>query len=142
MDQVGLGYGTGSGGYREWEHCPYCGAPLRPDTKGPGYGRGPGMRPYNRGEGPGYWRGPGMMHRDWDWGRQYGPRPGWQYQEPQKPLEEKDAKEMLENYFKSTRNPNLKLGNIEEKDRISRRRFSPRRTPSRIRLPWIRRQDG
>jgi len=61
--------------------------------------------------GPGYGRGPGMMHRDWGRGPQYGP----QYQQPQKPLEEKEVKEMLGNYLKSTRNPNLKLGNIEDK---------------------------
>jgi hypothetical protein len=29
-------------------------------------------------------------------------------------MEEKDAKEILENYLKSTRNPNLKLGKIED----------------------------
>jgi hypothetical protein len=72
---------------------------------GPGYGRGYGMW------GPGYGRGPGMMHPDWSWGPQYAPR----YQQPQKPLEEKDIKEMLGNYLKSTRNPNLKLGTIEDK---------------------------
>jgi hypothetical protein len=81
--------------YGEWNYCPYCGAPLGPGMMGPGYGRDPGM-----------------MHRDWDRGPQYGP----QYQQPQKPLEEKDIKDMLENYLKSTRNPNLKLGKIEDKE--------------------------
>ena len=58
--------------------------------------------------------GPGMM------GPQYGPRygPGYQspqYQQPQKPMDEKEAKELLGNYLGSTRNPNLKLGKIEDK---------------------------
>jgi hypothetical protein len=63
---------------------------------GPGYGYGYGM-------------GPGMMGPGY--GYQYGP----QYQQPQKSLDEKEAKTMLENYLKSTRNPNLKLGKIEDK---------------------------
>lgn len=40
---------------------------------------------------------------------------GLQYQQPQRPIEEKDAKAILENYLRSTRNPNLKLGKIEDK---------------------------
>jgi hypothetical protein len=31
-------------------------------------------------------------------------------------LEEKDAKEIVENYVRSTRNPNLKAGKITDKD--------------------------
>jgi hypothetical protein len=82
------GPGTmGPQGYNDWNYCPYCGAPLGP---GGGYSMGPGMM------GPRYGYGP-------------------QYQPPQKPLEEKDAKGMLENYLRSTRNPNLKLGKIEDK---------------------------
>ena len=34
----------------------------------------------------------------------------------QKPLEEMDVKGILENYLRSTRNPNLKLGKVTEKD--------------------------
>jgi hypothetical protein len=59
--------------------------------------------------GYGYGMGPGMMGPGY--GYQYGP----QYQQPQKSLDEKDAKTILENYLKSTRNPNLKLGKIEDK---------------------------
>jgi hypothetical protein len=33
-------------------------------------------------------------------------------------MEEKDAKEFLENYLRSTRNPNLKLGKIEDKGSV------------------------
>lgn len=64
-----------------------------------GYGMGPGMMGQGR-------MGPGMM------GQGYGPR----YQQESKPLTEKDVKAMLENYVQSTRNPNLKLGKITEKD--------------------------
>jgi len=113
--QMGPGM-IGPEGYGEWNYCPYCGGPLGPGMMGPGYGRGYGMRHpgWHMGPGmmgPGYGRGPGMMHRDWGRGPQYGP----QYQQPQKPMEEKEVKEMLGNYLKSTRNPNLKLGNIEDK---------------------------
>ncbi len=54
--------------------------------------------------------GPGMMGPGY---RGYEP----QYQQPQKLLEEKDAKGILENYLRSTRNPNLKLGKVTEKDK-------------------------
>jgi len=61
-------------------------AQMGPGMMGPGY---PGYGPY-----------------------QYGP----QYQQPQEPLKEKDVKAIVENYLQSTRNPNLKLGKIKEKD--------------------------
>ena len=55
-----------------------------------------------RGGGYGYGMGPGMMGRG--------------YQGPQEPLKEKDVKILLDNYVQSTRNPNLKVGKITEKD--------------------------
>lgn len=65
---------------------------------------GGGMMGYGQGSG----MGPGMMG-----GRGYGyNRP---YAEPGKPLEMKDAKAMMEDYLRSTRNPNLKLGKIKDK---------------------------
>jgi hypothetical protein len=76
---------------------------------GPGYGYGYGMGPGMMGPGYGYGMGPGMMGPGY--GYQYGP----QYQQPHRSLDEKDAKTILENYLKSTRNPNLKLGKIEDK---------------------------
>jgi len=123
---MGRGYGMGPGmmgrGYGQqqqgdWNYCPYCGTPQGPGPgygmgqgmMGPGYGRGPGMMGPGM-MGPGYGMGPGMMGP----GYGYGP----QYQQPQKPLEEKDAKEILETYLKSTRNPNLKLGTIEDKGSV------------------------
>jgi hypothetical protein len=66
---------------------------------------GPGMM------GPGM-MGPGMMGPGY--GGQYGPQYGPQYQQSRKPLEEKDAKAIVENYIQSTRNPNLKLGKIKD----------------------------
>ena len=75
------------------------------------YGMGPGMMGYGYGMGPGmmgygYGMGPGMM----------GPGYGYnqQYQQPQRPVTEKDAKGIVENYLNSTRNPNLKLGKIKD----------------------------
>jgi hypothetical protein len=77
--------------------------------------RGPGMR--GRGWGHGYGMGPGMMGPGYQgYGPQYGSPYGPQYQGPQGPLKEKDVKAMLENYVQSTRNPNLKVGKITEKD--------------------------
>ena len=90
-----MGPGGGYGGYGERQYCPYCGGYVGP------YGMGPGMM----GRGM---MGPGMMGP----GYGYGP----QYQQLEKPLGKKDAKEMLEDYVQSTRNPNLKLGKITEKD--------------------------
>jgi hypothetical protein len=111
--QMGPGYGPGPEEYEEWNYCPHCGQPLLgpgyergPGMMGPGYGRGYGMR------GPGWGMGHGMMNRYWDRDSRYG----FQYQQPQEPLGEKEAKETLENYLKSTRNPNLKLGKIKDRD--------------------------
>ncbi|MBK5102387.1 MAG: hypothetical protein JJE15_15605 [Desulfobacteraceae bacterium] len=92
---------------------------MGPGMMGPGYGMGPGMMHQGRGMGPGmmgrgYGMGPGMMHRGWGMGPQYGPQGVPQYQQPPKPLEEKEVKELVENYVKSTRNPNLKLGKIKD----------------------------
>jgi hypothetical protein len=89
-----------------WMHSATRG-PGRGPGSGYGYGRGPGMM--GRGMGPGMMgrgMGPGMM------GQGYGP----QYQQESKPLTEKDVRAILENYVQSTRNPNLKLGKVTEKD--------------------------
>ncbi len=67
---------------------------------GSGHGMGPGMM------------GGGMMGRGH--GGQYGPQSQPQYQQPRRPLEERDAKGILEDYLNSTRNPNLKLGEIKD----------------------------
>jgi len=91
----GYGYGMGpgmmgGGGYGGQQYCPYCGGYL--GSGGGYYGMGPGMM------GPGY--------------QGYGP----QYQPLEKPLQKKDAEAMVENYIQSLHNPDLKLGEIKEKD--------------------------
>jgi hypothetical protein len=112
MHGYGMGPGMmGGGGYGGW-YCPYCGRPMGP---GGGYGMGPGMM--GPGGGPGM--GPGMMGPGRGmgpgYGHQQGPQYGPWYQGPQKPLEKEDAKRILENYLGSMRNPNLKVGEIQDK---------------------------
>ena len=90
MGQGRTGWGPGYGPQQQqgWT-CPYCGR-----WYAPGYGMGPGTM------------GPGMMGP----GYGYGP----QYQQPQKPMTKKDAEALVENFLKSTSNPNLKLGKTME----------------------------
>ena len=47
-------------------------------------------------------------------GYQNNPQNGSQYNEFQKPLGPREARAILENYLKSKRNPNLKLGKIKD----------------------------
>jgi hypothetical protein len=77
-----------------------------PQGPGTGYGMGPGY-----GMGMGYGMGPGMMGPGYGYGG-YGP----QYQPREKPISEKEAKTMVENYLQSIRNPNLKLGKIRDEE--------------------------
>jgi hypothetical protein len=59
---------------------------------------------------------PGGMHGRQGMGSQYGPQyQAPEYQQPQAPINEKDVRGLLENYLRSTRNPNLRLGKIEDK---------------------------
>jgi hypothetical protein len=129
--QMGPGYGMGPGmmggwGYGGW-YCPYGGQysgpgrgyggyGMAPWMMGPGYGYGYGMGPgmMGPGYGHGYGMGPWMMH-PYGMGYGYGYGYGPQYQQREKPLAENDAKEMVENYLKNTRNSNLKLGKVTEK---------------------------
>jgi hypothetical protein len=117
--QMGPGRMGPEGGYGAWNYCPYCGAPMGPGMTGPGYGRGYGMMGPGHGMGPGmmgpgYGRGPGMMGPGY--GPQYGQPYGPPYQQPREPMKEKDAQQIVENYLRATRNPNLKLGKIIDKD--------------------------
>jgi hypothetical protein len=112
----GYGYGYGMGpGMMGQGYGPGYG--MGPGMMGPGYGYGYGMGPgmMGQGYGPGYGMGPGMMGPGYGYGRQYGPQYGRQYQQLQKPLDRNQAKQEVENYLSSMRNPNLKLGKIEEK---------------------------
>jgi hypothetical protein len=106
---LGLGFGVGY-------------AHMGPGTMEPGYGYGPSpqqnynYRPYcGNYSGPGYGMGPGMMGPGYGYG--YGPQYGYgqQYRQPSEPLSEDQAKQEVENYLNSTRNPNLKMGKIEDK---------------------------
>ena len=96
--QMGPGYGSGYG--------------MGPGMTGRGYGYGYGMGPgmMGPGYGCGYGRGPDMIGPG-GYGPQYGP----QYQRQQKTLGQEEAKQEVENYLMSTRNPNLKLGKVTDK---------------------------
>jgi hypothetical protein len=64
------------------------------------------MGPESRGRG--YEMGPGMMERD------YGDTPPYRGR-PSEPLDKEGAGKMMESRLKSSRNPNLKLGEVEDK---------------------------
>jgi hypothetical protein len=106
----GYGYGMGPG----MMGGGYGGYGMGPGMMGPGYGYGMGPGMMGGGYG-GYGMGPGMMGPGYGYG--YGPQSGYgrQYQQPQKPLDKEQVQQLVDNYLKSTRNPNLKIGKIEEK---------------------------
>ena len=96
MDRgYGMGPGTGMMGSRGG----YGNGPGRMGPRG-GYGMGPGMMGpgTGRGMGPG---GSGSGYRQ-------------SYRGSQSPLKEKEAVSVVENYLKSTRNPNLKPGKVKD----------------------------
>ena len=127
------------------DYCPYCGNYIGPGYgMGPwmmgrghgGYGMGPwmmgrgyggyGMGPWMMGRGHGgYEMGPWMMGSGYGgygmmgpgYGHEYWPQYNYgpQSQRFSKPLDKDRAKQEVESYLKSTRNPNLKIGEIEEK---------------------------
>jgi hypothetical protein len=73
-----------------------------------GWGMGHGMM--GDGYGYGYGMGPGMMGDYYGAGRGYGR----QYPARGKTIEAKEAAAMMNDYLKSSRNPNLKLGKIKD----------------------------
>ena len=78
-----------------------------------GQGMGPGMM--HRGQGMmhgGRGMGPGMMGDQWGRG-QYGPSGGQQQMEP---LTQSKAKQLADDYVAG--NPNLKIGDVREKDEV------------------------
>jgi hypothetical protein len=106
----GRGYGYGMGpGMMGGQGYGYGMGPGMMGGRGYGYGMGPGMM---GGRGYGYGMGPGMMGP----GYGYGPNQQYPYaqQQPQKPIDKDQAKSIVENYLKSTGNPNLKLGDIKD----------------------------
>ena len=84
---------------------------MGPGMMGRGSGTSPGMMGPGYGMGPCYGRGTGSMGRSPEQGKI---RPGSGRVET--PLNEEGARTVVENYLQSTRNPNLKLGNIIEQD--------------------------
>jgi hypothetical protein len=82
---------SGQGGW----YCPYSGQWMGPGMMGKGM-MGPCMG------GKGMMGGHGMMGQ------------GQGQQQLQKPLEEKDARAILENYLMNMKNPNLQLGKIKD----------------------------
>jgi hypothetical protein len=116
------GYGSPYESEEGWRYCPYCGVPLGPGRdyrRGPGmmhrgWGMGPGMRGpgYGRGYGygPGPHRGPGYNRGHGMWGPGYGSPYGQTLQ----PLKKEGARALVEEYIGSGRNPNLKVGDIED----------------------------
>jgi Spy/CpxP family protein refolding chaperone len=115
--EIGRGFGGGYGmmgpGYGRGPGMMGPGYGMGPGMMGPGYGygMGPGMM------GPGYGRGPEMMGPGWGRGMNpYGYDRDDQLQSGRHmgPLGKKDAEKIVENYIQSTRNPNLKLGKIED----------------------------
>jgi hypothetical protein len=88
------GYDYGHRG--EWNYCPYCGRSFHHHG---GYGMGPGMM------------GPGYGHRGDE------PRPPYyrDYRAPREPLDKEKAKSLVEDMLDYSRNPNLKVGQIEDK---------------------------
>ena len=92
--------------------CPGGGYGMGPGMMhGPGYGMGPGMMGRGYGVGPGYGMGPGYSMGP-GYGQGYGARQHRQYKTP---IDKEEAKQMLEDYIRSTRNPNLKIGKLKEK---------------------------
>ncbi|MGA8178487.1 MAG: hypothetical protein WB792_00405, partial [Desulfobacterales bacterium] len=93
---------------------------------GPGYGMGPGMMGGQGGNNTygGQQMGPGTMGgqggNNTYGGQQMGPGYGnsSQYRQSQKPLDEKGAQKIAENYLQSVQNPNLKLGKIKDTGQV------------------------
>jgi hypothetical protein len=83
---------------------------MGPGMMGPGYGMmGPGMM------GPGYGMGYGMMGQGYGMGPGMMGRPGGMWALPQD-LTKANVEHMLGHQLAWSRNPDLKLGKVEEKD--------------------------
>jgi len=119
------GWGPGySGPQGQGWFCPYCGSyhgyrgdMARGAPMGPGwtYGTGSHMMPQWGGMGPGMMHrwggmGPGMMNRHWYGGPRYG--------RTDRELGSEEARDMVQEYLDMSRNPNLKIGGIEDKGNV------------------------
>ncbi|MDY6824292.1 MAG: hypothetical protein SWH68_10940 [Thermodesulfobacteriota bacterium] len=103
-------YGSERSG--NWNYCPYCGREYHQRGYGPGMMRGYGPGMMHRGYGPGMMRGygPGMM------------MPGYErYQDSREsgePMDNDTARQMVSDYLSANDNPNLKIGEIKEKEAV------------------------
>lgn len=108
-------WGGGQGG--EWSYCPYCGGRLD-NRDGYPAGRGYDQRYDHHGRG-GYLRGPGMMEpgdgRHGMMAPDYYRRDSRRYE---KPLKKEEAKAQVEKMLDRSRNPNLKTGEVAEKEQF------------------------
>jgi len=118
------GYGMHGGmwgGYDrggEWSYCPYCGSNLRERddaARYPGYGSHHGR--WGRG---GYGMGPGMMgpgNRHWnDYQDDRRDDAYREYREKREPLKKEEAQTVVKEMLERSRNPNLKAGQVTDKD--------------------------
>ncbi len=114
-------WGGGQGSDQGWSYCPYCGSRFDPrgdyDYRGYDY-RGRDRYPM----GPGM-MGPGMMGPGYGrHGMGPGMGPGYRYPDDErfleyrKPLKKEEAEEQVKTMLERSRNPNLKLGDIKEKE--------------------------
>jgi hypothetical protein len=115
---------------------------------GPGYGYGGwgmgggmmgGYGGYGGGYGPGWGMGPGMMGGYGGYGPGYGP----QYQQPYgRVVNKAQATEIMNNYLSSLRNPNLKLGRVEEKGNDFEANVLTRKGDDIVNKIFVDRQTG
>lgn len=122
--QSGPGTWRGYGPEGQGWFCPYCGAfhgyrggmePGAPIGPGWTYGMEGHMRPHWGGMGPGMMHrwggmGPGRMSRHWYGAPDYG--------QARRELGKEEARDMVQEYLDTSRNPNLKVGEIEDKGRV------------------------
>ena len=132
----GGGYGAPRG---EGWFCPYCGTWHGDAGRGAGgmelgfpHGRGSGMMGH----------GPGMMRR-WDGGG-YAPGrgPGYGYRRPDEPLGKEEARDILRRYLDTSRNPNLKVGEVEEKGDVFEAEIVTRKGEALVDRVQIDRRTG
>jgi hypothetical protein len=112
--QMGPGYGMGQGMTGQGQMGPGYGmgqGMTGQGQMGPGYGMGQGMGP---GMGPGYGMGPGMTGQG-QMGPGYGMGQGMTQPLP-RDLSADDVKHMIEHQLAWQGNPNVKVGNVQEKD--------------------------
>ncbi len=86
----------------QW-YCPWCG--------------GAADRGMHRGYMPDQRRGHRQMHRGYG-RRDSGYDRGWGRARPRQPINADQARLLVENYLRNTRNPNLKVGEITEKESV------------------------